>query len=752
MIRKNGLTPAALSLFVAVLWLSPSITHAAYNPPIGIPTPSFGIEEQAGAATRTISGTLPTSLTLAAGDVVVIAPGTYTTNMTISGGGTADRPAYIRGASQSNMPMFTGVFQMNTSQYVIIENLDFNGGSNGCIGIGGASHHISVRNCYFRNRIWLSSTSAIGITPGIGQTISNVVVYKNSFSELGNWQETIDQDFHGVNPNLWGRDATASEHDVWVLDCDFYHVSGNGVQVNAGNWTNSYLYLHHIYVGRNTFHAGRQAGFWSKQASDVIMSQNTVYDNYIGSQPIDGLGYQYGPTNLWIIFNEVWNVNFGVRQSDTGAGNDGHTSYVIGNVIYNSHQDANPPLHWGSPTGWAVSFWSGGSTRYVLNNTFYDVHNGVEAIMNGPVTIANNITSTLKNGYPNNLPYRHFAVSHPARYNVASMDYEIMFQPGRDINGVWWDEGTFSTFASFRAATGECQHGMQADPQFLSVDSLDPRFLDLAPNSPAIDAGNSTLIESVCDTFQNQYGLSIRYDFLGRPRPQGAGWDIGAFERQTPAVLGRHVFYNNSAFDGADAGANAADDAAIAPDKAALLPGHTAASANYTSYSRGINGIMIDLAGIAGIPSASDFQFRIGNDSSPAGWTVLAAAPTVTIRPGAGPQASTRISLTWPDGTITGKWLQVTVLPTPATGLTSPDVFYFGNAPGDSGNSPGDAEVTPADEVAVCNNPHAAATNAAAITDACDFDRDCRVGPTDAIICRDNGTNSSTSLQLITVP
>ncbi|MCK4275430.1 MAG: hypothetical protein KAX78_02885, partial [Phycisphaerae bacterium] len=53
-------------------------------------------------------------------------------------------------------------------------------------------------------------------------------------------------------------------------------------------------------------------------------------------------------------------------------------------------------------------------------------------------------------------------------------------------------------------------------------------------------------------------------------------------------VLGRYVFYNNSALDGLDPAANAADDGAIATDKTALLGGSTAAFANYTSYSRGI--------------------------------------------------------------------------------------------------------------------------------------------------------------------
>jgi len=62
------------------------------------------------------------------------------------------------------------------------------------------------------------------------------------------------------------------------------------------------------------------------------------------------------------------------------------------------------------------------------------------------------------------------------------------------------------------------------------------------------------------------------------------------------SVVGRDVFYNNSFYDGNNPAINAADDEAIATNKQALLPGQTATFANYTSYSKGINGVMVDVA------------------------------------------------------------------------------------------------------------------------------------------------------------
>ena len=218
------------------------------------------------------------------------------------------------------------------------------------------------------------------------------------------------------------------------------------------------------------------------------------------------------------------------------------------------------------------------------------------------------------------------------------------------------------------------------------------------------------------------------------------------------SVAGRYVMYNNSAFDGDDPAANASDDGAIATNKTALLPGGTGSFGNYSSYARGINGVMVDIDGLAGVPTASDFTFKVGNDSNPAGWSAAPATSSITVRPGAGAGGSDRITIIWADNAITKQWLQVTVLATANTGLLGADIFYFGNAIGETGNSAIDAEVTPADEIGVRNNSHTLGINPADVTDACDFNRDRKVGPTDQIICRNNGTSGPTALQLITVP
>jgi hypothetical protein len=211
-------------------------------------------------------------------------------------------------------------------------------------------------------------------------------------------------------------------------------------------------------------------------------------------------------------------------------------------------------------------------------------------------------------------------------------------------------------------------------------------------------------------------------------------------------VVGRSIFYNNSAFDGNNPAANVQDDAAIAPDKSALLPGGTATFANYTSYTKGINGILIDVADLALPPDLDDFTFRTGNNNALASWVPVAAPPVITLRPGEGAGGSDRIALTWPDGTITKRWLQVTLHAGLGTTLLADDVFYFGNAVGESGDSTTNAAVNAIDEIGARANPRNALVTPAPLTFLWDYNRDKAVNATDQIIARTNTTSIATRL------
>jgi hypothetical protein len=219
--------------------------------------------------------------------------------------------------------------------------------------------------------------------------------------------------------------------------------------------------------------------------------------------------------------------------------------------------------------------------------------------------------------------------------------------------------------------------------------------------------------------------------------------DLYAYRTQilnTVGVADRFVFYNQSSFDGNSDAINAADDAAIATDKSAYLPGSGVATIdNMTSYSRGINGIMVDLASAHGAITAADFTFKVGNDNAPGSWTEAPTPMAVSVRPGAGVGGTDRIEVTWASGAIVNQWLEVIVKGNDATGgfntntgLATSDVFFWGSRVGDSGSgSPANAfETTSTDAAQVLLT----IGGGRPVTDPRDFNRDGQVNSTDGAI------------------
>jgi len=281
-----------------------------------------------------------------------------------------------------------------------------------------------------------------------------------------------------------------------------------------------------------------------------------------------------------------------------------------------------------------------------------------------------------------------------------------------------------------------------AEPEFVPYVLVDEVDYDNSTPWPTPPSGDGS---SLNRREPDLWGNDPNHWTAAAATPGLVDWEVGA-----ATVVGRHVFYNNSRWDGFNPGPAVSDDAAIATDKSALLPGDSqATSANYTSYSRGINGLMIDVKGLAdaGSLGAADFEFRVGNDyDSPTGWDEGPLPAHVDVR-GIGADLA-RITLIWADdnpwtpavepGAIARQWLQVRLLAGEVTGLAQDDVFYIGNAIGETGNTTENAVVDAMDEIGARDNP--AFFPPAAIENPYDFDRDKIVGATDQFIARSNRT------------
>jgi len=236
---------------------------------------------------------------------------------------------------------------------------------------------------------------------------------------------------------------------------------------------------------------------------------------------------------------------------------------------------------------------------------------------------------------------------------------------------------------------------------------------------------------------------------LSATSPQADDALVAAPQAGSGEVVGRFLFYNNSIFDGYEPAINADDDAAIATDKRALLPGATSGFANYSSYTGGINGVMIDLANLAGTPTLEDFTFATGNDNDSGNWTSAPAPSGFVVRPGEGVNGSTRIVVTWADGSMKSTWLQVGVRPNERTNLSAADVFYFGSAVGETGNLSSQAIVNATDQI-LARIHYKGLSEQVPITSPYDFNRDSLVDATDEMLARNAYVGPVSMLQMIT--
>lgn len=554
----------------------------AYQPPIGIPAPVWGTLNPITTPAPAAPAAWPNTVT--AGDYYIdpdspnatdvnntygfpekprktidenttYPPGTYmevhghfSTGVTLKFDCTEARPCWLRGASQATAPVWSARINLANCKFLFVENFDSNGGIGGGFAVTGMkANNVVIRHSKIRNKTWTGNTSGIGINPDRGGgVIHDIVVYDDQFSALGDWQETQDQDFHGVNPNLWGRGKypATEEYNIWVLNSSFYRIGGNAVQVNAattGPCTKHFdcsfgAHLHNIYVGFNTESEGREAGFWSKQASDVIFSQNVAHNNRKeGGQPGDCGGYQYGPDNLWFIYNTFYDCNNGIRQSDTSATVSGPTSgsvYIIGNLIYDIHTEPGLESKYSDPSdfwryGQGINLWQGNKNRYIVDNTIYDVDGGINVFQKGPTVIQGNIIADTKNTdqfISTGNAYENITILRNIFYN-ASGDY-----------GFRWHYRRYDSLSAFQSASGQCDGCIIANPEFKNPTS-DPATADftLKPGSPAIESNvQPKQTVDVYQRFQDLYGLDIRKDRLGTPRPSGPNKDMGAFEYPAP--------------------------------------------------------------------------------------------------------------------------------------------------------------------------------------------------------------------------
>jgi hypothetical protein len=173
------------------------------------------------------------------------------------------------------------------------------------------------------------------------------------------------------------------------------------------------------------------------------------------------------------------------------------TSYFANNVVNLGNAQSN---------GLAFRRLTGTGTVEIVGNTVYSIRafHTAEVTETPDPVVRNNVFVTMEAA--NSLTLTDWAG------DPANVDHNLYFNPTSD--DVVYLNGEGRTLAELQADGLEL-HGVNADPAFVSAADRD---FHVGPISPAVDAGVTL-------------GDAFAFDKEGTPRPQGSGWDIGAFER-----------------------------------------------------------------------------------------------------------------------------------------------------------------------------------------------------------------------------
>ena len=353
------------------------------------------------------------------------------------------------------------------------------------------------------------------ITSAQGWNIVNIsasYIIVDGIEIAGNNQNlTLEDGEAGYNYTVETKDAGLA---VDYSDPRITRVNTNGIAINGRNRIGQGLApLHDIIIRNCVVRDCPGGGIATMEVDAITIENNIVYNNawymmYAGSgiSLLNSADY-YTNTDTYrniIRNNIVYNNETKVKWEEIRKYSDGNG--II--IDYNKNTNNVAAAYTGKTlVENNITYNNGGSgihsfnSRYVdiINNTAYN--NNQSPHLTYPQLFAN--SSDYCNLF-NNIVYSRDLRPGETNYkmtNNGASEYVIY------ANNIYYGGGVPAVMGPNDVVT---------DPKFLSLDPQSPDFLKLAPDSPAVDRGTQT--------------LAPNDDIIGVSRPQGAGYDIGAYE------------------------------------------------------------------------------------------------------------------------------------------------------------------------------------------------------------------------------
>lgn len=415
-----------------------------------------------------------------AGDTILVAPGNYTgtavtSKVVIAKSGSSGAPITIKATAPGVM---TNGFYLNGAGYVIIDGFDITTPINSTWNseqYGSGVYLINAKNCEVRNNN-IHNTVFPGVFVQSGS--ANNIIYGNKIDHAGTYS--------GI---LLGQGTT----NILVEKNDIGYVEWNPLaKVNFSSTDNDadgikFEGSGHIIRG-NYIHDLRSPGTGTGEQSfrphtDIFQTWHDAKDILIEN-------------NIAIIANNDGVVQ-GLQMENPGG---------ISNITFRNN------VFSGLFRG--INIWGSSGRKidgiYVYNNTFYNIQDyGTEIHYASAGEIKNNI---YYNVFSSKQTGTCVGASLNTENSTLSISNNIYYKSSGNIANTTCNAGSGST------ASGDFKN---LNPLLTNVSANNFR---LQPNSPSIDKG---IIIS-----------SFVKDIEGTSRPQGSGYDLGAYEYITTSNLG----------------------------------------------------------------------------------------------------------------------------------------------------------------------------------------------------------------------
>ncbi len=296
-------------------------------------------------------------------------------------------------------------------------------------------------------------------------------------------------------------------------------IEGNHIYNNAGDGI-GIPSARSFTLRANTIHDNGVDGFKGGASELAIIEGNTIHSMTSGVNHGDCMQLMGMIGTTIVRNNTTWDCTQNIFLSDysviPGSSPWGDV-YIYNNVVINTQPGVN------GLGGWYNGIVAG--TRYnnlrslsIYGNTLINLNNG-----NGGIAVRN-VSPAFSIGTLrvfNNLFYNSINGVDTSSATSTAMDYNAYFNQYRP----WYLSG-FRSFTQFRTVFPAYeQHGFYAPISFINYPSATPDFHSTS-NSPIIGKGIP---------LPPQGSVDFATDRDSRPRPQGAAWDIGAYQYVSPA-------------------------------------------------------------------------------------------------------------------------------------------------------------------------------------------------------------------------